>query len=121
MIQFRGWYCNKRFSVADNRRGQRITCSCARLLRVPPQSGGNSRVRTPVDWLVETVVYGGGGGLPGCGLAVLILSQVRRVLLVESGWTLVIGLTLVGFLVGFLGGERGINWIGQMIRDREDG
>jgi hypothetical protein len=33
---------------------------------------------------------------------------------------LVAGLTVVGFLAGTLGGERGVNWIGRMIREREN-
>jgi hypothetical protein len=125
MIAFRCWYCNKRYSVADSRVGERINCTCRYTLRVPRRNGGNSRVKAPTDWLVEVVVYGGGGALLGCGLAFLILSQLPRLMgrgsgLLEVGWALVGGLTLLGFLFGTFGGERGVNWVGRMIRDREE-
>ncbi len=120
MIPFRCWYCNRRHAKPEQQVGQRFTCSCQRRLRVPKRSGGNCRVRAAVDWLVEALVYGGGGALLGFGLAVVILSQVRGFGTVELGWTLVPGLTLAGFLVGLLGGERGINWVGRLIRQSEN-
>jgi len=123
MIAFRCWYCNKRYTVAESRVGEPITCTCRHLLRVPKRSGGNNRVKTPVDWLVEVVVYGGGGALLGCGMAVLILSQLPRLMgggILEFSWALIGGLTLLGFLFGTLGGERGVNWVGRVIRDREE-
>jgi hypothetical protein len=125
MIAFRCWYCGKGYVVAERRVGERIHCTCRRALRVPKRDGGNSRVKTPTDWLVEVVVYGGGGAFLGCGLAFLILSQLPRLTgrgtgLLEVGWAFVGGLTLLGFLFGALGGERGINWVGRMIRERED-
>ena len=64
MIQFRCWFCNKRYAVTDQRAGERLTCTCKRLLRVPRQDGGNSRARTWTDWIVEALVYGGGGITP---------------------------------------------------------
>lgn len=125
MIAFRCWYCGKRYTVAESRVGVRIPCTCRNQLRVPKRSGGNSRVKTPTDWLVETAVYGGGGALLGCGLAFLILSQLPRLMVrtgvpLEMGWAFVGGLTLLGFLFGTLGGERGINFVGRMIRAREE-
>jgi hypothetical protein len=125
MIAFRCWYCGKRYAVAESRVGERITCTCSYLLRVPKRSGGNSRVKTATDWLVEVVVYGGGGAFLGCGLAFLILSQLPRVtgrglVPLEAAWAFVGGLTLLGFLFGALGGERGVNWVGRMIRAREE-
>ncbi len=77
MIQFRCWYCNKRYSVAEGRVGERLACTCENLLRVPKRSGGNSRVKTVLDWLIEITLYGGGGALLAFGLALLILSRWR--------------------------------------------
>jgi hypothetical protein len=119
MIQFRCWYCNKRYTVPEQRVGQDIACTCKNLLRIPRSNGGNCRVKTPVDWLVEAVVYGGGGGVLGLGLALLILSRFRILVPWEPAWMLLAVLTLVGFLAGTLGGERGVNWLGRIIRDRE--
>src|SRR5262249_26066119 len=120
MIQFRCWYCSRRYSKPEQQVGQRFRCSCERLLRVPKRSGGGCRVKTAVDWLVEALVYGGGGALLGFGLALVILSQVRGFATTRSGLILVAGLALFGVLVGLLGGERGINWVGQLIREREN-
>src|SRR5262249_50250058 len=117
MIQFRCWYCNKRYAVPEQRVGERITCTCSYLLRVPKRSGGICRIKTLTDWIIETVLYGGGGALLGFGLAVLILSQLR---LMRLGWMLILVCTAAGFLLGSLGGERGIEWIGRIIRDREN-
>jgi hypothetical protein len=120
MIQFRCWYCNKRYTHSEKRIGERFTCTCKNLLRVPKYSDGNCRVKTLTDWLVETLVYGGCGALLGLGLAILILSQFRWVMFFESSWALIAVLALVGFLAGLFAGERGINWIGRTIRDREN-
>jgi hypothetical protein len=116
MIQFRCWFCNKGYAVPEKRAGERLTCSCKRLLRIPRQSGGNSRARTATDWLVEGLVYGGGGALLGFGLSLLIVSRVRTF---GYGWMVIVACTAMGFLAGLFGGERGVNFIGRMIRDRE--
>ena len=126
MIQFRCWFCNKYYAVKESRIGEVLTCTCKRRLRVPKTSGGNCRARTAVDWLVETVVYGGAGGLLGVGLGVALLAQAGRVgdstrfVGVYSAGFVMSGLGLLGFLAGLFGGERGINWIGRMIRKHEE-
>jgi hypothetical protein len=120
MIQFRCWFCNRRYAVREDRVGERLTCSCDRPLRVPRRSGGSSRAKTPVDRLVEAVVYGGAGGLLGLGLAVLLLSQFHWVMWFKRSWLVVLTLTAVGFAAGLLGGERGVEWLGRRIRERED-
>jgi hypothetical protein len=117
MIHFRCWYCNKSYAVSEERAGERMTCTCKQRLRVPRRSGQSSRARTLADWGIELLVYGGGGALLGFLLAVVILSRV--VIIVRYSWVLVAGLTLLGFLAGVLGGERGVNWIGSLIRRRE--
>jgi hypothetical protein len=121
MIQFRCWYCNKQYAVAEERVGERLSCTCKQSLRVPRRTGGNSRARTVIDWIVEAAVYGGGGALLGLGLALLLASQAPAFVPFKRSWILLAGLVVVGFLIGLVGGERGINWIGRMIRDREDG
>jgi hypothetical protein len=123
VIRFRCWYCNKRYTVATERSGERLTCTCKRPLRVPQRSGGPCRVRTPIDYLVEGIVYGGGGALLGLGLGLLILAACWRFLLFDirhGAWILIPVLTLVGFLVGLFGGEAGVNWIGRLIRAEEE-
>lgn len=120
-IQFRCWYCNKRYAVAENRARQLIDCTCQRRLRVPRRSGGSSRYRTPLDWFLEITLYGGGGALLGFGLAVLILSQALRVVRAPYvTWAIISTFTLAGLLVGIIGRERGVEWIGRIIRNRED-
>jgi hypothetical protein len=120
MISFRCWFCNKAYAVKESRVGERIRCSCGRPLRVPKRTGGNSRARTPSDWLIEGLVYGGGGAFLGFGLSLLLLMPVRGMATLVQFWLLVPTLTLLGFLVGLFGGEPAINWIGRIIRDREE-
>jgi hypothetical protein len=119
MILFRCWYCGKRYAVAEARAGERLTCSCKHLLRVPKQSGGRTKVLRPVDLLIESVVYGGGGALLGLGLGLLIVSRVPLFMRLGRG-RLILGLMVAGFLAGTFGGERGVNWVGRMIREREE-
>lgn len=122
MIQFRCWYCGRSYLVADERRGERRECGCGRQLRVPPRSGGNSKARSAVDWLIEIVVYGGGGALLGLGLGLLLVGSVPPVPVgagVPRRALLLAGCAVGGLLVGTFGGEAGINWIGRLIRRRE--
>jgi hypothetical protein len=122
MIQFRCWYCNKRYAKSEDSVGRPFVCSCAHRLKVPKKSGGSSRNRSLTDWLIEIVVYGGGGGILGFLLAIVIISQTGRVRIGMPYWGtgLILGLTLLGFLIGGFGGEKGINWIGRQIRRHEE-
>jgi hypothetical protein len=120
MIQFRCWYCLKRYKMAESRIGDHFVCTCKSPLRIPKRDGGDCRVKMPWDWVVEIIVYGGGGAVLGFGLAVLILAQLRFGGLYVIGMPFTAGLTLMGFLFGLFGGERGINWVGRVIREREE-
>jgi hypothetical protein len=120
MILFQCWYCSKKYAIAEDRIGTQIACSCKHQLKVPKKNGGRCKVRRPVDWAVEALVYGGGGALLGFGLAALIVSQAGRFGLMRLGSEIFIGLTLFGFLFGLFGGEAGINFVGRLIRDREE-
>src|SRR5262245_12081479 len=119
MILFRCWYCGKRYAVPEARIGERLTCTCQHLLKVPKSNGGRTKVLRPVDLLIESVIYGGGGALLGLGLGFLIVSRVPAFRLGGRGRTIVV-LTVAGFLAGTFGGERGVNWVGRMIRSREE-
>jgi len=122
-IDFRCWYCGRRYVVAAGRVGERLRCGCGHPVRVPRRSGRSSRARTANDWLIEFVVYGGGGALLGLGLALVLVSEFGVVSFglrfASTRWTIVV-LTVLGGLVGGLGGERGINWIGRLIRGWEE-
>jgi hypothetical protein len=119
VILFRCWKCHRKYTKPDAAVGERFPCSCDNVLRVPKRSGGNCRVKTLVDRLVEAVVCGGGGALLAFGLAVLVLSRMPiRAAFFGSEW-FVTGMTLGGGVLGALFGERAIDWIGQIIRDRE--
>lgn len=119
-IRFRCWYCNRRFVVADHLVGTCLTCQCTHRLRIPQNDGGNCQMKTPTDWIVETLVYSGGGVLLGLGLAVLLILQAHGATGIEGSWVLIAGLTLIGFLTGMFAGERGINWLGRIIRKCEE-
>lgn len=118
MIRFRCWFCNKAYLVADARAGVVLPCTCGRQLRVPKVSDRNSRYRSPLDWLIEWTVYGGAGALLGFLLALLILSKVPFAGRAGGRW-LLLGLPLAGLLIGGVGGEAGINWVGRIIRGWE--
>lgn len=118
MIIFRCWYCNKAYSVSEERIGTTLNCTCKHTIRIPKKNHGPTRIRKPVDFLVETLVYGGGGGLLGASLGVWLSAEIPWIL--GGRKKLVLTLALMGFLIGFFGGERGINWIGRMLRDREE-
>jgi hypothetical protein len=120
MIQFRCWHCRKLYQVADYRVGERITCSCKRPVLIPRKSGGSSRVRTLGDWLMETVLCGGGGAFLGACLAVVIISRFPVPIFFWTRWDLLLVLTAAGFLIGMFAGVRGIEWLGRRIRDREN-
>jgi hypothetical protein len=116
MIQFRCPACGKRYMMGEEKVSQRLSCTCQQKLRVPRRSGGSAKYRSPADMLLEFLVYGLGGGLLGLLLGVLFVSQM---LVFRGGWRVIVGLAVVGFLAGGLGGEAGINWVGRMIRERE--
>ncbi len=84
---------------------------------MPTRPNGSSKVRSPLDWLVEAVVYGGAGALLGFVLSVALFSRVP---LVRRPTEVTVAMTAFGLLLGVLFGERGINWIGQKLRDREN-
>jgi hypothetical protein len=50
----------------------------------------------------------------------MILSQWYLHLATGVGFILVAGFTLVGFLAGLLGGERGVGGIGRLARDWQE-
>jgi|ERR1043165_707000 hypothetical protein len=121
MIEFRCWWCRRRYNVKANHVGERITCSsCKNLLRVPKRSGGNCRVKSVVDWIVETLVCGGGGALLGFCISLLTLTGLFGMVWVEVAWFLIVGFTCVGLVAGLLFGERGIDWLGNIIRNLEN-
>lgn len=117
MISFRCWFCNRAFVKPDEQVGLRFECGCGRRVKVPRRSGGSSKTFSPLDWLLEAVIYGGAGALIGFGLSVAILS---RLFVFRRSTDIIIAVTVFGFAVGTVFGERGINWIGQKLRDREN-
>jgi hypothetical protein len=119
MIRFRCWYCNRWYAKAREQIGQRFTCNCKHTLKVPKRNGGSCRYRTPVDWLVQWLVCGGGGAFLGFLLALFLITQSPGRLFSNRMWMLLAGLPLAGLLIGLFGGERGIDWIGDRIRERE--
>ncbi|GIW80941.1 MAG: hypothetical protein KatS3mg105_2748 [Gemmatales bacterium] len=118
-IHFRCWYCGKRYMVKRERSGEHRRCSCGRRVRVPKYSWGNCRAKSLVDWLVEAIVYAGGGALLGFCLACLMLATFPFVIAPRSR-LLFVTLPMVGFLVGLFGGEQGIGWLGRSLRRHEE-
>ncbi len=123
MIAFRCWYCGKRYVVAETRIGEQLSCSCKNTLRIPKTNNGYCRIKKPVDYVVESLVYGGGGALLALGLFLLVVVRLPFTSRVAGGnrWAIAGVMMAVGFLLGTFGGERGVNWIGRKIREKEQG
>jgi hypothetical protein len=116
-IRFRCWYCNRKHVAGWDQVGERRVCNCGERYRVPRRAGIARRDKRLLDWVLEFVIYGGGGGFLGGLFGVVILSRART-----RSWevmALVIGgLACFGFLAGALFGERGINWLGEQFDSR---
>lgn len=119
VVKFRCWKCHRKHQKSAEKIGQTFTCNCDYVLRVPKTDGGKCRVKTVTDHLVEAVVCGGGGALLGFCFAIFVLSRFRFFLRGESPLIGVLITTVACGLLGVLGGERAIDWIGDMIRDHE--
>ncbi|AWM40267.1 hypothetical protein GobsT_12730 [Gemmata obscuriglobus] len=117
MIHFRCWFCNRAFVKPDEQVGARFECGCGRRVKVPKRSGGASRSLSPLDRLLEALVYGGAGALIGFALSVAVLS---RLVVFRRPAEVIAAATVLGFVTGTVFGERGINWLGQKLRDREN-
>lgn len=117
MVLFRCWFCNRAYVKPEETARTRFECRCGRRVRVPKRSGGSSKTLSPLDWLLESVIYGGAGALIGFGLSVAILS---RLFIFRRPSEIIAAVTVFGLVVGTVFGERGINWIGQKLRDREN-
>lgn len=119
-IWFRCWYCNRGFTATADRVGAVMPCPCGHRVRVPRRSGGNSRHRSVLDWLVEGLVYGGAGAAMGFGLGWVLLTQFQLVRVPGLRGLLLPALSVAGFLAGLFGGEPAINWMGRTLRDRTE-
>ena len=118
MITFRCWFCSRAYAKPADQARRRFECGCGRRVKVPKRSGGSSKVRSLLDWLIEALVYGGTGALIGFVLSIAIFARIP---IVRRPLEVTLAFTAFGLLVGTLFGERGINWIGQKLRDRENG
>lgn len=118
MIQFRCSYCHRKFGMKDELIGTEFSCgTCRRQLRVPKRNQGNSRVRTRLDWLIEFVLCGGAGAILGFCLAVFVVLRLGLPFrFMEARLTIVASCVLVGFILGALGGIRGLDWMGRRVR-----
>jgi hypothetical protein len=124
LIHFRCWYCNRKLVAGWDQVGERRVCNCGERYRVPRSPGMAQRDRSFVDWVAGFVVYGFGGGFLGMALGLLSLrfAPFHPYYEARIGATLLVlgGVTVLGFVVGGLFGESGINWIGSYIRRIED-
>jgi hypothetical protein len=96
--------------------GEWVDCSCGQRFLVPERV--KRRDDSPTGWEAR-VAYALGGGLLLSIPFGLIAAVVGALFHVRTGW-LLWGGAAVGFLVGTLLGERGINAIGRAIRGTLD-
>jgi hypothetical protein len=124
MIHFRCPCCNRRYEVPAKKIGEKQLCVCGEMIRVPAYSGGSARYRTPGERLIEIVVYGCGGAILLFCLGLMPVYALGRWFALANpftllGWRSVLSVAAAGFLIGALGGEKGIDWIGRKIRDHD--
>lgn len=120
-IHFRCWYCDRKLAASVDRVGERRVCNCGQRYRVPRRDGVSRRDKSILDWFLEFVVYGFGGGFLGVLIGLIIFRLTPWIL--SRGFTrliLIASPAIVGFLAGGLFGERGINWIGSYLRNLEE-
>lgn len=110
-IRFRCWYCNRTHAANWDQAGQQRICNCGERYRIPGREGIARRSKSILDRSLEFIVYGLGGGFLGLLFGLLYGSL--------GGLILAPALVAVGFLLGGLFGERGINWIGALLRAAE--
>lgn len=121
-IHFRCWYCNRRLAASSDQVGERRVCNCGQRYRVPRRDGISRRDKGLLDWFLEFIVYGLGGGLLGLLLGFIMFRFTGWALgRGSSRLLLVVSPAIVGFLAGGLFGERGVNWIGSHLRNLEEG
>lgn len=116
-IRFRCWYCNRKHAADPEQIGEARVCNCGERYRVPRRDGISRRAKTPLDWVLEFVIYGLGGGFLA-GLIGLAIAARMRTASVSARATPIIVFGGAGLLVGALFGERGINFIGRLFDDR---
>jgi hypothetical protein len=73
-----------------------------------------------LDWVLEFVIYGGGCALLVFILGFFLLGRFYFRSMIQGGWIVVAAMTMVAFLLGGLFGERGVNWVGSLLRQWED-
>ena len=117
MLNVRCPICHRKFAKREDQIGQTFSCSCKELLKVPKRSGDARRVRSLAERSVEFAVYGAGGAVVGLVLAVVLFSRLR--ILPGDQYALLVW-PIVGFVAGGVFGETGANFVGRLIRDREE-
>jgi hypothetical protein len=120
LIRFRCWYCNRKHVAGWDQVGEKRVCHCGERYRVPRNPGDIAwRDKSLLDRLLELAIYGTGSALL-CGLpALAILARVRPCGYLAAG--VILATTIfIGFTIGALFGERGINWIGSRLRKETD-
>jgi hypothetical protein len=117
-IHFRCWYCNRKLAAGWDQVGERRVCNCGQRYRVPRRDGISKRDKTLLDWFLEFTIYGFGAGFLAGLLGLIIFRFTALGLSVGSSRLLVVAVpATIGFLAGGLFGERGVNWIGSLVRN----
>jgi hypothetical protein len=116
MIRFRCWYCNRTLAASWDQVGERRVCNCGERYRVPRRGDISRRDKRILDRFLEVVIYGIGGGFLGILVGLMLGAESEGLL----GFAVAAGVGfLIGGLTGGLFGERGINWIGSLLRNLE--
>jgi hypothetical protein len=118
LIRFRCWKCRRKYAKAAAKIGTTFQCSCDYVIRVPKKDDGNCRVKTIADYVIEAVLCGGGGAIFGFFISLVLVGRYLR--FVQGAFWVVPVVTIVCGLIGFFGGERAIDFFGDMMRREDD-
>jgi hypothetical protein len=104
--------CRQRFPYRRHTAGEWFTCACGERF-VVPEKPRPEPIATPRDRVARFVAFGLGGAFLVC--IPMSLIAIRLFLAGLAPWVLGTSVA-VGFLIGGLLGERGVNAIGRFLR-----
>lgn len=116
MIQFRCWFCNRYWRKPDAERFRHFTCKCGEGIRVPRRTGRSSQPWSLKNWLARSTVYGGFCGTMGFLFGYLYCMRFGAMMASPVGLGLLGLFVGVPAVIGFLGGERAVGFLGEVAK-----
>ena len=119
-VRYRCWYCNREYDSPIEKIRQILKCSCGRQLRVPRKKNGSSKYLSLRERVIEFVAYGVSGALLFGLLGYFLFFRFGGIGIRPGRVIGILDFSLMMGLICGLGGERVVNWIGRILREREN-